>query len=1320
MRLSGLVGREASVRRKPLFYWLALIVVVGLAYFRWFKPGIITWGDWWYEHEEFLLDWWAPSLWSSHEQFGRSYLDFGAALWIPFYWVAAALEKFLSWDYGVSERLLWYGAFPVIGMFSISFFCRVVFPGKKLLGFTTAVFFLVNTYICLLASGGHISVVVAYSLMPLVLALYVRGAESGDDRVRVLAGLAFALQICYELRVAWLTIIVALLWTAFRWKTACWKSWLRTFVPLVAIPVLLNMWWILPFRAGSPALLPAGYTGVDGLRAASFSTFRHGLAMFHPQWHENVLGEVNPVPWRFFLVPLLAFGALALKPRDRVVRFFAGLALLSIFFVKGANPPLRAVNFWVFQHVPGFSMYRDPSKFFVTLAFSYAVLTGVFVQALWERYRERVRECLVAAGAAAVLVWLMSPLFTGEVGGTFELKRVPEEYMQLKDLLSSQEQFFRTLWVPVKQRFGYYSMMHPRIDAVRATQGELKPFAKGSSNPVRFLSHPLAPFLLDSAGVKYVVVPYDSEDDVYKDYKPKSYYLEALDRISWLRRVDPVGGIDLYETEHSRPHLYAVGSAVAVAGDADTAGKLVERGYLDDDAVFIFMDWLPLEQRRRLLRNPRHVDEMVFANTDWRDLAVDAARGRVLRAGRDRKKFDIQGEGEYAVFLRHGEDRQRAGPPRVVFDGRDIVREPGEGHSRAASRWQKIADIYLSEGSHVLELLDAKVVLVPEKDFQESRKTVQRFMNDSGVAAGYIFSDRAQDLKDEVFHVFGATDYEVTAKISAELVRGTISGLDLDLAPYQELAKWTFMPHSATCAYYVDQPGVLTVSSYFDGGPEEDEYVQMKRVWRSPVDLEQYPLVELHYRVDDPSVQTIEMVLGLDLDGDGGTDEYIRGIYPERPSKRFERFRYHVLKKAEALFPGRDSYKVTELEAYPHKLWGVDCRTLERRGEYLFHIKSIRFSTYSGEEFIRTRVAAVEDRLGREDDFARWKVESHAAKSTYEPHNENLIITAEFSGKAGEHVSLARPVDHVKLDEYPFIELDCRVDDQQKQIVELVLGLDLDGDGREDEDVSSFLSVDDDYKRFNFNLFEIANAAYPNEAVYELVRLEFRLRERRVDFEGSGSQDALSWYFKDVVVYQPALSLVPGFELDEPILEIDGKEYGVERTLAGREDANNVVLTERLHLSKGMHTLTNLVYGSFHLDWVVFRPLRGPLPAPEVEFEMLKPSLYRARLRSPRPCWLVFSDRFHPDWSAGAVPTPGLASGAAGRQEMMPHYMVNGFANGWYVGVGEEGPAGTPADGLEIVLEFTPRRRLPAGLLVSGLGLAGCAAVLVFRRGRKP
>ncbi len=1317
MRLRG------PVRRKTLFYWLGLIAVVGLSYYRWFRPGIITWGDWWYVYDEFLLDWWKPSLWSSQDQFGRSYLDFGAVLWIPFYWAAAALVKFLSWDFGVTARLFWYGAFPVFGMFSISFFCRMVFPGKQLLGFTTAVFFLVNTYVCLLASGGHISVVVGYSLIPLVLGLYIKGAVSADDRMRVLAGLALTLQICYELRVAWLTILVILMWTVFHWKTACWKSWLRTFFLLVTIPTLLNMWWILPFRSGSPTLLPSGYMVAHALRAASFSRLEHGLAMFHPQWYENVLGKVNPVPWRFFLVPLMALGALVMKPRDRAVRFFGGLALLSIFFVKGANPPLGAVNFWVFEHVPGFSMYRDPSKFFVPLALSYAVLAGVFVQALWEKYRERVRECLAAAGAAAVLIWLMSPLFTGEVGGTLDVKRVPGEYMQLKDFLSSQEQFFRTLWVPVKQRFGYYSLRHPRIDAVQAMQRDLKPFAGGSSNPVHLLRHPLAPFLLDSAGVKYVVVPYDSEDDIYKDYKPKEYYLEALDRIPWLRKADTVARIGLYETGSSRPHLYAVGSAVAVVGDADAAGKLAETGYLDDDVLFLFTDWLPPEQRRLLLRNPRHVDELVFADTDWRDLAVDISGKRVFRAGRDRKQFEIQGDGEFAVLLRHGEGGRRAGPPRVTLDGRDIVRESGEGSARAASRWQRIAGVYLSEEGHVLELLDAKVVLVREDDLRESRKIVQRFMKDTSTSAGYIFSDRTQDLTDEVFHVFEEMDYDVTAKVSAEFVRGTMSGLDLDLAPYQELAKWTFMPRSATCSYYVDQPGVLTVSSYFDGGPEEDEYVQMKRVWLAPMDLEQYPLLELHYRVDDPRVQTIELVLGLDLDGDGGTDEYIRGIYPPRPSKRFEWFTYPALKKAEALFPDRDSYKVTELEVYPHKLWGVDCRPLERRGEYLFHIRSIRFSAYTGEEFIRTRKAAIDDRLGREDDLAGWKVTSHAARCTYESHNEALVITAGFARKPGEYISLERPVDRVHLGEYPFIELDCKVDDPGEQTVELVLGLDLDGDGREDEDVSSFLSVEDDNKDFNFNIFEIAHGAYPGEARYDLVRLEFRLRESRMDFAGSGSQSDRSWYFKDVVVYQPDFSLVPGFHLEDPLIKIDGKEYGVDRIMAGREEAKNVVFTAKVHLSKGTHTLTNLVRDNFHLEWVVLRPRRGPEredtgePA-GVEFEMVKPSLYRVRIRSPRSCWLVLSDSFHPGWGAVAGPAVGAAYGLDGGQEMLPHYMVNGFANGWYVDAGEGGPGGTPADGVDIVLEFMPRRWLPVGLLVSGLGLAGCAAVLVRRRRR--
>lgn len=58
-------------------------------------------------------------------------------------------------------------------------------------------------------------------------------------------------------------------------------------------------------------------------------------------------------------------------------------------------------------------------------------------------------------------------------------------------------------------------------------------------------------------------------------------------------------------------------------------------------------------------------------------------------------------------------------------------------------------------------------------------------------------------------------------------------------------------------------------------------------------------------------------------------------------------------------------------------------------------------------------------------------------------------------------------------------------------------------------------------------------------------------------------------------------------------------------------------------------------------------------------------------------------------------------------QEIKEHYLVNGFANSWFVQ-----QKGT----YDIVIEFAPQRTYEAGWIVSLLTLAASVAVLVLQR----
>src|SRR5207247_1280407 len=90
----------------------------------------------------------------------------------------------------------------------------------------------------------------------------------------------------------------------------------------------------------------------------------------------------------FLVIPIFAYsGLLFLKnaKKPRVLLSFAFIGLVGAFLAKGANEPFGILYLWLFDHFPGFIMFRDPSKFYLLVAIAYSILITFSLEQLWER-----------------------------------------------------------------------------------------------------------------------------------------------------------------------------------------------------------------------------------------------------------------------------------------------------------------------------------------------------------------------------------------------------------------------------------------------------------------------------------------------------------------------------------------------------------------------------------------------------------------------------------------------------------------------------------------------------------------------------------------------------------------------------------------------------------------------------------------------------------------------------------------------------------------------------------------------------------------------
>lgn len=388
---------------------------------------------------------WFPQVFYPEYDFGFNGL---LSLWIdyPFRFLLKVLSAVgFSW-FGI-EKILW-----------ISIFILAIYASYRLTkSFIGSMVYSTNTYFLLLFSGGQLGVAAAYALAPLVLSKF-------EHKNPIVSGLWLALLVLFDLRIAFLIVIVIMLHR-------------RQFLVPLFIAASVHLYWILPtvFASSGTASLGSQFTNSGMLTFLSFADFPHSLSLLHPNWPENLFGKVYFMQPEFLIIPLVAFASLLFHQKN--VHFFALLALIGAFFAKGVQDPFGGIFQWMFEHIPGFVMFRDPTKFYLYIAIGYSVLIPLVLKKI-----PKVLTILF------VLFWLFT-LRSIHIGWV----RLPQEYIRLKNMLVSDPVPSRTLWIPQKENFAFFSDTHPILTSTNSA----------SIDP----------------SVKYVIVPIDVNKRIFlKDY----------------------------------------------------------------------------------------------------------------------------------------------------------------------------------------------------------------------------------------------------------------------------------------------------------------------------------------------------------------------------------------------------------------------------------------------------------------------------------------------------------------------------------------------------------------------------------------------------------------------------------------------------------------------------------------------------------------------------------------------------------------------------------------------------------------------------------
>jgi len=567
------------VKKNKLLLYLLAAVFIALVFKSWFLPFPLSTGDWSYKFPKMISEFnLYPYAWNT--SFGNGFGTNGIflmALGTYFSTSAAFLYK-LNIPWVFIEKILWYWPFIIVSSLGSFFLFKQLFTKSNTYAAVSSLIFTANTYSLMIVGGGQMGVGMGYAMIPLVFFSFIsilKKVNSSKNLITIstFAGIVFSIQLLLDLRIAYVTMLFIGLYYLLSLLLNKSIGLKKTILPYVfwptALTLLLHFFWVVPFMIlGQNPLEKLGeqFSGIGIIEFLSFAKFENTLSLLHPNWPENLFGKAYFMRPEFILLPILVFSNLFFLKKDPnkdKILTLSLIALIGAFLAKGSNEPFGQLYVWAFGKIPGFMMFRDSTKWYGVVALSYSLLIPYFLFLASKIEFKKIKMPQNALVIIFIVFWVFTirQVFTGELKGTFTPKKEPQNYVKLADFLSSQGGFFRTLWVPSLHQYTYYSDVHPAVSAAdyfsAYSSGEISD--KLSAN-LRFLA---------DAGIKYVIVPEDTEGKIFTD--DRKYSEEVYDRtvkdinnVEGLGEVGRFGKIKVFEVPGAKDHFWSPSTTLRI------------------------------------------------------------------------------------------------------------------------------------------------------------------------------------------------------------------------------------------------------------------------------------------------------------------------------------------------------------------------------------------------------------------------------------------------------------------------------------------------------------------------------------------------------------------------------------------------------------------------------------------------------------------------------------------------------------------------------------------------------------------------------------
>ena len=378
---------------------------------------------------------------------------------IPFYWFFSKLES-LGISGSVNEAILFFLTFSVSG-FSMFFLTHELFPKLQNKYLILSVLFywfnpfsLVNVWNRFLYSH-----MLFWAFLPLFCFLFIRGILARKYIFSILASLStflfsYALSSpAFSILTILLALIIFLFFIIIEKK---YKFFLIKYLALTITSfIFFNFWWIsqffIMFIQPQEAFFTNSLINTNNnlLTFVSLSKELGNLIYITRLAHKVYFMNESPVLAIFgFFVPIVIFITIYRNRKERNILFCAYLFVITLFLIKGSEPPFGEVSKCLFERISVLQVFRNPfEKIGFLLPLSAAPIFAYGISDLATLTTKLKRVVFLSLAFGGVIILWGFPFWT-KTAVSYDVE-VPQYYQKADEFLSRESGAFRFLSLPI-------------------------------------------------------------------------------------------------------------------------------------------------------------------------------------------------------------------------------------------------------------------------------------------------------------------------------------------------------------------------------------------------------------------------------------------------------------------------------------------------------------------------------------------------------------------------------------------------------------------------------------------------------------------------------------------------------------------------------------------------------------------------------------------------------------------------------------------------------------------------------------------------------